>query len=59
MVDVEQVSSRHLGLTEEGLQVAQDGSHEALVYNAVPPEGILQADLMVSWVFKSRHHIAK
>jgi hypothetical protein len=27
--------------------VAENGSHEALVFNAVPPDGILQAELMV------------
>jgi phenylalanyl-tRNA synthetase alpha chain len=33
-------------LTAEGKSVTESGSHEALVYNAVPAEGIAQADLM-------------
>jgi len=35
-------------LTEEGRSVVESGSHEALVYNAVPDEGIPQAILMSS-----------
>lgn len=35
-------------LTEEGNLVAEGGSHEALVYNAVPEVGgIAQAEIMV------------
>jgi len=35
-------------LTDEGKMVAEGGSHEALVYNAVPQVGgIPQADIMV------------
>jgi len=33
-------------LTDEGLSVLQGGSHEALIYGAVPEEGISQAELM-------------
>lgn len=33
-------------LTEEGQLVLDNGSHEAAVFNAVPAEGIPQADLM-------------
>lgn len=33
-------------LTEEGQQVAQNGSHEAVVFNLVPSGGIAQAELM-------------
>ena len=33
-------------LTSEGEQIAKNGSHEALVFNQVPDEGILQPDLM-------------
>jgi len=33
-------------LTDEGLSVLQNGSHEYLLYNAVPAEGIPQATLM-------------
>ncbi|XP_005100499.1 phenylalanine--tRNA ligase alpha subunit [Aplysia californica] len=35
-------------LTDEGLSVLQHGSHEALVYNAVPTDGIPQSALMAS-----------
>lgn len=35
-------------LTDEGLEVIRDGSHEARVYRAVDPQnGSLQADIMV------------
>lgn len=37
-------------LSEEGKQVAEDGSHEAQVYNAIPPGGSTQAEIVV---FKS------
>ena len=45
---VEQVQNKHLQLTDEGQSVVANGSHEAVVFNAVPGEGILQAKLMVS-----------
>lgn len=34
-------------LTEEGKSIAETGSHEARVYNAVPPEGISISELNV------------
>lgn len=42
----EQVSTKQWEVTAEGQEVIEKGSHEALVFNAVPPEGILQAELM-------------
>jgi len=48
IISVEQVSRKHWELTEEGSQVADNGSHEAKVFNAVPPEGIPQPELMAS-----------
>ncbi|KAK7504034.1 hypothetical protein BaRGS_00004766 [Batillaria attramentaria] len=46
ILQVEQVQSKHLQLTDEGSEVAEKGSHEALVFHAVPADGILQAELM-------------
>ena len=31
---------------QEGEVVAEKGSHEAVVFNLVPPQGVVQADLM-------------
>lgn len=46
LVNAEQTSRKTWDLTEEGKSVMQNGSHEACVYNAVPADGIAQADLM-------------
>ncbi|EDW75035.1 uncharacterized protein Dwil_GK19958 [Drosophila willistoni] len=47
LVTAETVTHKTLDLTEEGRAVAEKGSHEALVYAAVPPtEGIAQATLL-------------
>lgn len=46
LVIAEPQSQKHLELTEEGIAVADKGSHEALIYNAVPEDGVAQADLM-------------
>ncbi|KDR07776.1 hypothetical protein L798_02560, partial [Zootermopsis nevadensis] len=45
LVTVEQEVHKKWELTDEGTKVAENGSHEAVVYNAVPPNGILQSDL--------------
>jgi hypothetical protein len=47
-------------LIQEGQLVAEKGSHEAVVYNLVPPGGIAQAELMkVSFRFlQSLCHLA-
>lgn len=42
----EQSTRKSWELTGEGKLVAENGSHEAFVFNAVPVEGIAQADLM-------------
>lgn len=41
-----QTSRKTWDLTEEGKTVLANGSHEAFVFNAVPADGIAQADLM-------------
>lgn len=47
LIQSEQVSSKQWDLTPEGKEVIEKGSHEALVYYAVPSSGISQAELMV------------
>uniref|UniRef100_A0A1L8DI45 phenylalanine--tRNA ligase n=1 Tax=Nyssomyia neivai TaxID=330878 RepID=A0A1L8DI45_9DIPT len=39
-------SRKTWSLTDEGRAVIENGSHEAVVFRAVPPEGISQAELM-------------
>jgi len=49
VIACEQHSFNTWSLTDEGEQVLQLGSHEAVVYNAVDPgAGTLQVDVMVS-----------
>ncbi|XP_030378371.1 phenylalanine--tRNA ligase alpha subunit [Scaptodrosophila lebanonensis] len=48
LVKAEAATHKTLGLTDEGQAVIEHGSHEALVYAAVPAEGIAQAALMAS-----------
>ena len=48
VIRTEQMQSESWQLTKEGQGVVDDGSHEALVFNAVPADGVLQAELMVS-----------
>lgn len=48
IIKVEQYTNKYWELTDEGKDVAVNGSHEARVYNAVPPEGIPQAQIMKS-----------
>lgn len=50
MIDAEQRSSKHWELTGEGCEIAEQGSHEARVFNAIPEEGMPQSQLMVSKV---------
>jgi hypothetical protein len=47
LINVEQLVHKEWKLTDEGRKVAEYGSHEAVVYNAVPLQGILQSDLTV------------
>jgi len=37
-------------LTDEGNQIADNGSHEAAVFNSIPGEGIALEELMVGKV---------
>ncbi|XP_072172919.1 phenylalanine--tRNA ligase alpha subunit-like [Diadema setosum] len=48
LIECEQQTSKHWELTSEGSQVVNNGSHEAVVFHAIPPEGISQAELMKS-----------
>lgn len=49
LITADPLSLKRLDLTDEGKAVAEHGSHEALVFNAVPAEGgISQADIMKS-----------
>lgn len=46
LLTVTPISSKSWELTSEGKHVADNGSHEAAVFNAIPADGIAQADLM-------------
>lgn len=46
IIDAEQKVSSKLELTKEGRAVADSGSHEALIFNSIPEEGILQSEIM-------------
>ncbi|XP_060571763.1 phenylalanine--tRNA ligase alpha subunit-like [Ruditapes philippinarum] len=46
VINAEQKLNKSYELTDEGKQVAENGSHEALIFNAIPDGGILQAELM-------------
>uniref|UniRef100_A0A8C1Z5A1 phenylalanine--tRNA ligase n=1 Tax=Cyprinus carpio TaxID=7962 RepID=A0A8C1Z5A1_CYPCA len=46
VISAEQKSSRHWELTGEGREIAEQGSHEARVFNAIPDEGLPQNQLM-------------
>ncbi|XP_018318494.1 phenylalanine--tRNA ligase alpha subunit [Agrilus planipennis] len=46
LVTADPQSTKHLELTSEGKEIAEKGSHEAAIFNAVPEEGISQSDLM-------------
>ncbi|XP_059163077.1 phenylalanine--tRNA ligase alpha subunit-like [Physella acuta] len=48
IIKVDDKQDKRWELTEEGQSVLQKGSHEALVYNAVPKDGIPQSQLMAS-----------
>lgn len=57
LVHSETVSRKSWELTNEGRQVQASGSHEAIVFNGIPNNGILQSDLMkVSNCFADFHH---
>ncbi|XP_016086959.1 phenylalanine--tRNA ligase alpha subunit-like [Sinocyclocheilus grahami] len=46
VISAEQKSSKHWELTGEGCEIAEQGSHEARVFNAIPDKGLPQNELM-------------
>uniref|UniRef100_A0A0K8TKU5 phenylalanine--tRNA ligase n=1 Tax=Tabanus bromius TaxID=304241 RepID=A0A0K8TKU5_TABBR len=48
LIVVDQVSSKDFQLTDEGREVVDKGSHEAVLYELAPAEGSAQAELMKS-----------
>lgn len=48
LIIAEPITTKLWELTEEGKEVCKHGSHEARIFNSVPEDGILQADLMKS-----------
>lgn len=48
LIKAEQVVNKKWELTDEGKDVAANGSHEARVYYTIPDGGIAQAAVMVS-----------
>lgn len=49
LIETEQVATKRFELTKEGEEIAANGSHEALVFAAVPSDGIEQPVLMKSF----------
>ena len=47
-ISAEQRQSKSLELTKEGQEIAEKGSYEALIFNAIPAGGVFQAELMVN-----------
>ena len=47
LLSTEQTSARSFSLNEEAEDILAHGSHEVVVYKAIPDTGIAQADLMV------------
>lgn len=48
VITCEQRNSKQWELTDEGKEIAEKGSHEALIYRNIPLEGINQNELLVS-----------
>lgn len=48
VISAELRSSKRWELTEEGTEIAEQGSHEARVFSFIPLEGLAQSELMVS-----------
>ncbi|CAD5112718.1 DgyrCDS1936 [Dimorphilus gyrociliatus] len=46
IIEMSQRTEKSWELTEEGKKVAQHGSHEARVFNAIPSEGVRREELM-------------
>jgi len=47
VINVEQRQAEGWVLTEEGSEIVEKGSHEFLVFKAVPAEGLLQSEIKV------------
>ena len=47
VINVEQRQTEGWVLTEEGSEIIEQGSHEFLVFKAVPAEGLLQSEIKV------------
>ena len=47
VINVEQRQTEGWVLTEEGSEIIEQGSHEFLVFKAVPAEGFLQSEIKV------------
>uniref|UniRef100_A0AAX7SKD0 phenylalanine--tRNA ligase n=1 Tax=Astatotilapia calliptera TaxID=8154 RepID=A0AAX7SKD0_ASTCA len=47
VISAELRSSKHWELTEEGTEIAEQGSHESRVFSCIPQEGLAQSELMV------------
>ena len=48
LIDVDQVESKRWELSAEGKQMVVNGSHEFVIWNLIPSDGIAQPDLMKS-----------
>uniref|UniRef100_A0AAX7TBJ3 Phenylalanine--tRNA ligase alpha subunit n=1 Tax=Astatotilapia calliptera TaxID=8154 RepID=A0AAX7TBJ3_ASTCA len=46
VISAELRSSKHWELTEEGTEIAEQGSHESRVFSCIPQEGLAQSELM-------------
>ncbi|KAF5307330.1 hypothetical protein FQR65_LT07047 [Abscondita terminalis] len=46
LINAEPQSQKHFELSAEGKIIAENGSHEALIYNAIKEDGIEQSELM-------------
>lgn len=46
LLNATQTSHKSWELTNEGKDVLDNGSHEAIVFKSIPSDGILQADLL-------------
>lgn len=47
VIEAELRSTKCWELTAEGEEIAREGSHEARVFRSIPPEGLVQSELMV------------
>lgn len=47
VIEAELRSTKCWELTAEGEEIALEGSHEARVFRSIPPEGLVQSELMV------------